>query len=58
MDLFNKVASQVTSDKKEEQKPQEQSGAGGLFGKLTNIANSAAGGGKEAEKKEDMLDKG
>lgn len=60
MDFLNQVTSQVTG-KKEEQKPAapaEQSGAGGLLGKLGDFANSAAGGGKEAEKKEDLLDKG
>lgn len=64
MDFLNKVASQVTGDdKKEEQKPAaaapaQQSGASGLLGKLGEVANTIGGGGKESEKKEDLLDKG
>lgn len=60
MDFINKVASQVTGDK-EEQKPAapaQQSGPSGLLGKLGDVANTIGGGGKESEKKEDLLDKG
>ena len=33
-------------------------GGGGFFGGIGNKINSAAGGGKESEKNEDLLDKG
>ena len=36
---------------------QKSSGGGGLLGSLSNKLNSAAGGGKESEKNEDLLDK-
>ena len=36
---------------------QEPSGGGGLLGSIGNKLNSAAGGGKESEKNEDLLDK-
>lgn len=36
----------------------EQKSEGGFLGGLTNKLNSAAGGGKESEKNEDVLDKG
>jgi hypothetical protein len=37
---------------------QKQQGGGGFLGGLGDKINSAAGGGKESEKNEDMLDKG
>lgn len=36
----------------------EQKSEGGFLGGITDKFNSAAGGGKESEKNEDMLDKG
>ncbi|KAF2263635.1 hypothetical protein CC78DRAFT_533895 [Lojkania enalia] len=58
MDFVNKFTG---GDKDQEQKPssseQKQEG-GGFFGGLGDKINSAAGGGKESEKNEDMLDKG
>lgn len=36
----------------------EQKSEGGFLGGLSNKLNSAAGGGKESEKNEDLLDKG
>ncbi|KAL6715360.1 hypothetical protein ACLMJK_007626 [Lecanora helva] len=44
-----------------EQKPNEgnnSGGGGGFLGGIGDKLNSAAGGGKESEKNEDMLDKG
>lgn len=37
---------------------EQSSGGGGFLGGIGNKLNSAAGGGKESEKNEDMLDKG
>ncbi len=36
----------------------EGGGGGGFLGGMTDKLNSAAGGGRESEKNEDMLDKG
>ncbi len=40
------------------QQGQQQQGGGGFLGGITNKLNTAAGGGRESEKNEDMLDKG
>lgn len=40
------------------QNQQQQGSSGGFFGGLGDKFNSAAGGGRESEKNEDMLDKG
>lgn len=47
--------SQGSSSSSNEQK---QSGSGGFLGGIGDKLNSAAGGGRESEKNEDMLDKG
>ncbi|KAK2806721.1 hypothetical protein FQN50_005715 [Emmonsiellopsis sp. PD_5] len=54
MDFVKNLAS--GNDRKEEQPPKKE--GGGLFGGLGDKLNAAAGGGRESEKKEDMLDKG
>ena len=41
-----------------EQNQSNSGGGGGFLGGLGDKINSAAGGGKESEKNEDMLDKG
>lgn len=60
MDYLNKFTG---GDKKDQQATQgssnpEQKQGGGFLGGLGDKFNSAAGGGKESEKNEDMLDKG
>ncbi|KAH8669683.1 hypothetical protein BGZ60DRAFT_408049 [Tricladium varicosporioides] len=42
----------------QQQQGGSSSGGGGFFGGIGNKLNEAAGGGKESEKNEDMLDKG
>lgn len=61
VDFVNKFTG--GDDKKEEQHHSSSSGeekkeGGGFFGGIGDKLNSAAGGGKESEKNEDMLDKG
>ncbi|KAK3319089.1 hypothetical protein B0H66DRAFT_256728 [Apodospora peruviana] len=41
MDFINKIASQASGDKKPEGQHQESSGAGGLLGKLGNLAGNS-----------------
>jgi hypothetical protein len=57
MDFVNKLAG---GNNNEEQKPSssQQKSEGGFLGGIGDKINSAAGGGRESEKNEDMLDKG
>jgi len=50
-------AQQVNPEQQTHQGEQKQSG-GGFFGGIGDKFNTAAGGGRESEKNEDMLDKG
>ena len=55
----NAMSGGDTKDNKDQQVQKEQgSEGGGFLGGIGNKLNSAAGGGKESEKNEDMLDKG
>ncbi|KAF2178568.1 hypothetical protein K469DRAFT_442637, partial [Zopfia rhizophila CBS 207.26] len=58
MDFVNKFTG--GDQKKEETKPSssEQKESGGFLSGIGDKFNSAAGGGKESEKNEDLLDKG
>ena len=64
MDQINKLADEFSgSSNNERNQPfqgqqQSSNSGGGLFGGITNKLNEAAGGGRESEKNEDMLDKG
>ena len=60
MDKLNETISSFTgggSNNQQQSGEQKQQG-GGVLGGLGDKLNSAAGGGKESEKNEDMLDKG
>ncbi|OJD23194.1 hypothetical protein ACJ73_05449 [Blastomyces percursus] len=59
MDFISKLAS--SQDKEKEQSSStdhKKEGGGGFFSGLGDKLNHAAGGGRESEKNEDMLDKG
>ncbi|KLJ12804.1 hypothetical protein EMPG_12168 [Blastomyces silverae] len=59
MDFINKLAS--SQDKQKEQSSStdhKKEGSGGFLSGIGNKLNHAAGGGRESEKNEDMLDKG
>ncbi|ODH27466.1 hypothetical protein ACO22_04188 [Paracoccidioides brasiliensis] len=59
MDFVNKFTGR---EQQQQQPPKESSsdkkGGGGFFSGIGDRMNTAAGGGKESEKNEDMLDKG
>jgi hypothetical protein len=67
MDFLKKAASQVTENLNqaegqqqpagEQQSNQQSGGAGGILEGLKDKVNSAAGGGQDSEKNEDVLDK-
>ncbi|KAI1463444.1 uncharacterized protein F4812DRAFT_446963 [Daldinia caldariorum] len=55
MDFINKITgSKDNEEKKPSENQQQESSSGGIMDKI----NSMAGGGKESEKNEDVLDKG
>ncbi|KMU84449.1 hypothetical protein CIHG_02234 [Coccidioides immitis H538.4] len=54
MDFVNKLAGQGKS----ENQRGSSGGEGGMFSGIGDKLNAAAGGGRESEKSEDMLDKG
>ncbi|KAF2474865.1 uncharacterized protein BDR25DRAFT_280457 [Lindgomyces ingoldianus] len=65
MDFVNKLTGGGEQKHQRQQRQQhqqssssEQKEGGGLFGGIGNKLNEAAGGGRESEKNEDMLDKG
>ena len=64
MDAFKSAfgGGEHRDEQKQNENNQEQSqgdqGSGGFLGSLGDKLNAAAGGGKESEKNEDMLDKG
>jgi len=69
MDFLKKAQEQLggneqSAEQRTEQRPEgsteqkQEGGTGGFLGGLKNSVNSAAGGGVESEKNEDMLDKG
>jgi hypothetical protein len=59
MDLINKFAGGEQNQQQGGQSSGEgQKQEGGFLGGLGNKINEAAGGGRESEKNEDMLDKG
>ncbi|PGH14277.1 hypothetical protein AJ79_03099 [Helicocarpus griseus UAMH5409] len=57
MDFVNKFAG-GDKDKQTEQSSSSDKKEGGFLSGIGDKLNTAAGGGKESEKKEDMLDKG
>jgi len=61
MDQFRNFTGGSTNEPQAQDLEQKQTGSsngGGFFGGLGDKLNSAAGGGRESEKNEDMLDKG
>ena len=61
--LKNAVSGDNKGESNQQSQPTENSssrnaGGGGLFSGIGDKFNSAAGGGKESEKNEDLLDKG
>ena len=60
--LKNAVSGDNKGESNQQSQPTENSsgnaGGGGFLGGIGDKFNSAAGGGKESEKNEDMLDKG
>jgi hypothetical protein len=61
MDFVNKFTGGNNEQKQEggqSSAPTEQKEEGGFLGGIGDKLNSAAGGGRESEKNEDMLDKG
>ena len=61
MDQFRNFTGGNTNEPQAQDLEQKQTGSsnsGGFFGGLGDKLNSAAGGGRESEKNEDMLDKG
>ena len=55
MDFVNKFTG---GEEKEQRQEQKQESSGGFLGGIGDKINSAAGGGRESEKNEDLLDKG
>lgn len=63
MDFVNKLTGGSSQQQGQEQGQQQQTssgqqGGGGIFSGIGDKLNSAAGGGRESEKNEDLLDKG
>lgn len=56
--LKNAVSGDNKGESNQQSQPTENSSGGGFLGGIGDKFNSAAGGGKESEKNEDMLDKG
>ena len=56
--LKNAVSGDNKGESNQRSQPTENSSGGGFLGGIGDKFNSAAGGGKESEKNEDMLDKG
>ena len=58
-DLFNKfTGGEQKTEGQQQSSSGEQKQGGGFLGGIGDKFNSAAGGGRESEKNEDMLDKG
>ena len=64
MDFIKKAVSggggdnNKSGENSQQNESSQSGGGGGLFGGMGDKFNSAAGGGKESEKNEDLLDKG
>ena len=64
MDFIKKAVSggggdnNKSGENSQQNESSQSGGGGGLFGGMGEKLNSAAGGGKESEKNEDLLDKG
>ncbi|KZF24759.1 hypothetical protein L228DRAFT_245763 [Xylona heveae TC161] len=58
MDALKNAVGMGSNNENGEQQPQSSKQSGGFLGGLGDKINSAAGGGKESEKDEDLLDKG
>ena len=58
MDFINKLGKSQGGGSSSGQESAQQKSEGGMFSGLGDKLNAAAGGGRESEKNEDMLDKG
>ena len=60
MNFIKSAVNSSSGSNSQEQNTEQKSneGGGGFLGGIGNKLNTAAGGGKESEKKEDLLDKG